>query len=57
MVQKNLPTDLEALKELLRELKAETKALGLPNALVSNISEMRKTITAVDNARKKKKPT
>jgi hypothetical protein len=57
LVQKNPPTDLEALKELLRELKAETKALGLPNALVSNISEMRKTITAVDNARKKRKTT
>ena len=50
---KNQQTDLEALKGLLRELKAEAKALGLPNAFVTNISEMRKTITAVENHRKK----
>lgn len=50
---KRQPTDLAALIELLKDLKAETKSLGLPNSMVQNIEEMRKTITAVQNKRKK----
>lgn len=46
-------TDIPALIELLKDLKHEVKALGLPNSMASNITEMRKTITAVQNKRKK----
>lgn len=46
-------TDIEALIELLKDLKAEAKALGLPLSMVNNVSELRKTITAVQNKRKK----
>jgi len=47
-------TDLTALIESLKDLKAEARALGLPNSLITNISEMRKTISAVEKERKKR---
>ena len=46
-------TDIPALIELLKDLKAEAKTLGLPLSMIANVSELRKTITAVQNKRKK----
>lgn len=46
-------TDIPALIELLKDLKAEAKSLGLPLSMLQNVSELRKTITAVQNKRKK----
>lgn len=46
-------TDIPALIELLKDLKHEAKSLGLPLSMIANVSELRKTITAVQNKRKK----
>jgi hypothetical protein len=51
---KRKATDLTLLIELLKDLKAEVRTLGLPNSLSSNVSEMRKTISAVEKERKKR---
>ena len=54
IMTKRKATDLTLLIELLKDLKAEVRTLGLPNSLSSNVSEMRKTISAVEKERKKR---